>query len=152
MITYPGTLDEYLWAMRERAKERDRAREGRGTGSGTPAAAASPTPADAAETSRRRRAEDKERKRREAELRQERSKKLAPLTKRVTELEARIDALEKEQKRIGAELEDPSVYTDDARRFALLTELQVNQSKLDELTERWAGVQEELEAAERELA
>jgi len=106
---------------------------------------------DVGKTRKRSKAEEKERKRREADVRNLRSRKLRPLKKRAEELEARIGVLEGEQKERTTSLEDPEVYGNDERRFALLAELQTAQDKLEELTERWAGVSEELEAAEAEL-
>jgi ATP-binding cassette subfamily F protein 3 len=128
--TYPGTLDEYIASSIER---REHALEDE-------APKAKPQKAD------------KERKRIEAEFRNERSRKLAPLEKRAKELEDRIAALETEQKKRSELLEDPAVYQDDAKRFALLTELQVDAAKIEELTERWAAIHEEIEKAEAELA
>jgi ATP-binding cassette subfamily F protein 3 len=157
--TYPGTLDEYLYSMSHRF-DGDGAGAGAGASASTsgvtgtskkPVAAMSAAP-DVGTTKKRNAIDDKDRKRKEAELRNLRSKKLKPLEKRALELEARITELENEQKRIARELEDPAVYGDEKERYELLTALQVNQDKVEELTERWTGTHEEIEAAEKELA
>ncbi|MBW2462438.1 MAG: ABC-F family ATP-binding cassette domain-containing protein [Deltaproteobacteria bacterium] len=144
--TYPGTLDEYMYAMEERDEASSSPAKPQGGGKAMEANA------DVGKTRKRNKADEKDRKRREAEIRQLRSKKLRPLEKTGTELEARIAELEDEQKRRATELEDPEVYGDEKRRFTLLADLQTAQDKLDQLTERWTGVAEQLEAAEAELA
>jgi len=148
--TYPGTLDEYLESSRQRREAGIDEAPGPKTSSRAPTdLSAEPSP-PAKSKKRRSAAEEKERKRREAQVRSWRNQRVGPLKKRVHELETRISKLEAEQKARAAQLEDPEVYGDETRRYALLTELQVTQGKLDELTERWGGVVEELEQAEAE--
>jgi ATP-binding cassette, subfamily F, member 3 len=142
---YPGTLDEYMYSMAQRriavaTAETGVRRDPRG---------AAPTPAAASAKSRD---DDKARKRREAEARQKRSVKLGPLEKAVSQLEDRISTLEAEQKTRSAELADPSVYDDAARRNRLLSEYQTASDKLEELTARWEKAMAELEAAKAELS
>ena len=136
--TYPGSLDEYLYSMSER-------RRLAGEGDGAPAAL-SGAPAQ------RKREDDKARKRRQAEARNRRHKVLGPLEKQVAELEARIAELETAQARRSAELADPDVYGDDARRRRLLGEYQGAQEKLEELTVRWESKATELDRVKGELA
>ena len=116
--------------------------------------AAKPSPKDdkgASEASGR--PEDpKTRKRREAEARQKKSAKLGPLEKEVAKLEDRIGTLEAEQKTRSAELSDPTVYDDAARRNKLLSDYQSAQEKLEELSGRWEQAMSQLEAAKAELA
>src|SRR5439155_18252466 len=95
--------------------------------------------------------DDKVRKRREAEARARRSAKLGPLEKQVAQLEERIGVLEAEQKVRSAELSDPSVYDDAARRNKLLADYQSASDKLEELTARWEATMAQLEAAKAEL-
>ena len=57
----------------------------------------------------------------------------------------------KKQKERNDQLCDPSLQMTDKERFAMLDALQSDQGKIDELTERWGSVQEELEKAERDL-
>jgi ATP-binding cassette subfamily F protein 3 len=139
---YPGTLDEYLYSMAQRRIAV--ATEGDATQRRDPRGA---VPQQSAKS----RDDDKARKRREAELRQKRSAKLGPLEKLVAQLEERISVLEAEQKTRSAELADPSVYDDAARRNKLLSDYQGAQDKLDELTVRWEKSMAELEAAKAKL-
>jgi ATP-binding cassette subfamily F protein 3 len=138
---YPGTLDEYMYSMAQRriaiatAEDAPR-RDARGA-----------VPAPAAKS----RDDDKARKRREAEARQKRSVKLGPLEKTVAQLEERISVLEAEQKTRSAELADPSVYDEAARRNKLLSDYQAASDKLDELTARWEAAMAALEAAKAAL-
>jgi ATP-binding cassette subfamily F protein 3 len=137
--TYPGTLDEYMYSQAQR-------RQATGSGlqaTGQKPAARSPKPEA--------REDDKARKRREAEARQKRSTKLGPLEKQVAQLEERIGSLEAEQKVRSAELSDPSVYDDAARRNKLLADYQSAADKLEELTARWETTMAQLEAAKAEL-
>jgi len=136
--TYPGTLDEYLYSMAQRRIAV--ATEGDATQRRDPRGA---TPVSTAKS----RDDDKARKRREAELRQKRSARLGPLEKLVAQLEDRIGVLEAEQKTRSAELADPTVYDDAARRNKLLSDYQSAQDKLDELTVRWEKSAAELETA-----
>ena len=139
---YPGTLDEYMYSMAQRriavaTAETGSRRDPRGA---APAASAAKS-----------RDDDKARKRREAEARQKRSVKLCPLEKAVAQLEDRIGQLEAEQKARSAELADPSVYDEAARRNRLLSEYQAASDKLEELTARWEAAMAALEAAKAEL-
>ena len=59
--------------------------------------------------------------------------------------------LEAEQKVRSAELADPTVYEDAARRNRLLSDYQGGQEKLEELTARWEAAMAELEAAKAQL-
>ncbi|HEY0481999.1 MAG TPA: ABC-F family ATP-binding cassette domain-containing protein [Kofleriaceae bacterium] len=140
---YPGTLDEYMYSMAQRriavaTADTTVRRDPRG---------AIPSQAQAAKS----RDDDKARKRREAEARQKRSVKLGPLEKTVAQLEDRISVLEAEQKARAAELADPSVYDEAARRNRLLSDYQTASDKLEELTARWEAAMAQLEAAKAEL-
>jgi ATP-binding cassette subfamily F protein 3 len=143
---YPGTLDEYMYSMAQRriavaTAETAPRRDPRGAAPAGPAASAAKS-----------RDDDKARKRREAEARQKRSVKLGPLEKAVAQLEDRIAQLEAEQKARAAELADPGVYDEAARRNRLLSEYQAASDKLEELTARWEAAMAALEAAKAELA
>ncbi|MEO7735387.1 MAG: ATP-binding cassette domain-containing protein, partial [Kofleriaceae bacterium] len=138
---YPGTLDEYMYSMAQRriaiatAQDAPR-RDARGAVPQAPAKS---------------RDDDKVRKRREAEQRQKRSVKLGPLEKTVAQLEERISVAEAEQKTRSAELADPTVYDDAARRNKLLSDYQAASDKLEELTARWEAAMATLETAKAEL-
>jgi ATP-binding cassette, subfamily F, member 3 len=140
--TYPGTLDEYMYSMKERrigvaVTEQGTMRDPRG-------AIAQTQPKVSRE-------DDKLRKRREAEERQKKGSKLGPLEKQVAQLEERIATLEAEQSTRSTELADPSVYDDATRRNKLLNDYQVGREKLDELSARWEKSAAELEAAKAKL-
>ncbi|HEX4421859.1 MAG TPA: ATP-binding cassette domain-containing protein, partial [Kofleriaceae bacterium] len=139
---YPGTLDEYMYSMAQRRIAIATAEDGprRDARGAVPQAAAAKT-----------RDDDKARKRREAEARQKRSVKLGPLEKSVAQLEERISVLEAEQKTRSAELADPAVYDEAARRNKLLSDYQAASDKLEELTARWEAAMAELEAAKAAL-
>ena len=135
--TYPGTLDEYMYSQAQRRMGVEDRRD-------RPAASGfRPQP--------EKKEDDKTRKRREAEARQKRSAKLGPLEKQVAQLEERIGALEAEQKVRSAELSDPTVYDDAARRNKLLNDYQTSAEKLEELTARWEAAMAELEIAKAQL-
>ena len=140
---YQGTLDEYMYSCQLR-------RNAESTPEPT-----SPEPdpsAKPADNNRRSRADDKARKRREAEERRLRNQLVGAVEKRIAEIEERIAALEAEQKSRSEKLADPAVYDDAARRQELFGAFQSTATKIDELTGRWEGLAEELEAAEIALA
>jgi ATP-binding cassette subfamily F protein 3 len=146
--TYPGTLDEYMESSRKRRDGEVEAPKGEralshGTGAKGQAVATKPAVATAAPLGK-----GKQDRRREAEARNERNRALAPLRKRVAEMEARIASLEADQKQRSAALADPETYADDAKRRELLAAYQRDADKLEELTGRWEIAGAELEAAE----
>jgi ATP-binding cassette, subfamily F, member 3 len=145
--TYPGTLDEYMYSMAQRRQEladQDGGGKGKGKAVAVPGKPAAATQAESP-------ADEKARKRREAEARQKRATTLGPLEKQVAQLEERIGVLEAEQKVRSAELADPSVYDDAARRNKLLADYQAAQDKLDDLNPRWEATMAKLESAKAEL-
>ncbi len=156
--TYPGTLDEYLYSMTQRRQAV--AVEGKASQKRDPRGAAptsAPKPVSREPEMERgglrpTREDDKARKRREAEERQKRNSKLGPLEKLVGQLEERVGVLEAEQKARSAELADPGVYDDAARRNKLLSDYQSAADKLEELTARWEKAMAELEVARAQLA
>jgi ATP-binding cassette subfamily F protein 3 len=139
---YPGTLDEYMYSMAQRRIAVSTAQDAprRGSGGAVPQVASAKS-----------REDEKARKRREAEARQKRSVKVGPLEKSVAQLEERVGVLEAEQKARSAELADPAVYDDAARRNKLLSDYQTAADKLEQLTARWEAAMAELEAAKAEL-
>jgi ATP-binding cassette subfamily F protein 3 len=95
--------------------------------------------------------DDRARRRDEAQKRDQRAKVIAPLKKKVHELETRIAEIEAKQAERNTKLCGPAAALTDKERFALLDGLQVDQSKLDELTERWEHAQKELDEKEKAL-
>ena len=147
---YPGNLDDYmhLWSARlggeeEATPEPDPAPQAK------PAATAEPAPDPSSHETRE---ERKRRKREEAEARKKRSKSVGKLEKKVADLMARIEKLEAAQAEHNAKLCDPAGFADDSERFEVLTALQVNATKIEELTARWETAQEQLDEAQAALA
>ncbi|HEY6880811.1 MAG TPA: ABC-F family ATP-binding cassette domain-containing protein, partial [Polyangiales bacterium] len=132
---YPGTLDEFMYALRQR---QDAAEKPSSTGSALPNKSA---PVES----------DKERKRREAELRQQRSKVLKPLKDKVSKLEAQIEKVEAAHKEITAQLADPTIYGDAKKSSQLLTEFSDRKSELAKLTAEWEELSLQIEQKEAEL-
>ena len=153
---YPGTLDEYLERCQRLAAEGREGASAAPTAMRTEGGGKGPSSAadlrGANQVSGRSRETSRERKRREAEIRNQRSKRIGPLARRSKELEVRIAQLEEEQRERNSLLEDPAVFGDDQRRFPILASLQTAAEKIEELTARWMGVQEEIETIEAELA
>jgi len=141
---YPGNLDDYMRIWRARY-----------AGEEPQPQAVAPKPATAPEEEpkpeKRSREEDKRRKRDDARRRQARSKTIGKLEKSAEDLLARIDALASLQRERNDRLCDPGAFADPNERYRVLTELQVDAAKIEELTMRWETAQEELEAA-REAA
>ncbi|MCB9596399.1 MAG: ABC-F family ATP-binding cassette domain-containing protein [Sandaracinaceae bacterium] len=146
---YPGNLDDYmlLWRARYAGDEEPPPPSAvEVTGSAGPSA-----PAAAEPKKKRNREEDKKRRREDAERRRTRGRSVGKLEKIAEELLARIDELEAAQKKRNDQLCDPAAFANDAERFAVLTALQVDATKIEELTMRWEAAQEELEQAQAEL-
>jgi ATP-binding cassette subfamily F protein 3 len=145
---YPGSLDEYMYALRARQDAAERVgSEPKQERSG---AANVPVRTEAAKPSAERgaRGDDKERKRREAEQR----KLLKPLKDKLAQLESRIEKLEKQQKQVTEQLSDAAVYADGQKRSSLLGEFEATKQELDKLSAQWETLTLELEAKEGELA
>jgi ATP-binding cassette, subfamily F, member 3 len=96
--------------------------------------------------------DEKARRRDEANRRNVQAKTIGPLKKKVEELEARIAELETRQAERNEKLCSPTANLEGKEKYALLDALQVDQTKLDELTERWEAAQKELDEKERLLA
>jgi ATP-binding cassette subfamily F protein 3 len=138
--TYPGTLDEYMDSCRLKQEADARQAGSVSTSSSASGAAA------AGGQKRGTRAEEKERKRREAEARQTRSQS-KDLQGEVTRLEARIAALEAEQKSRSELLSDPKVYGDAARSKELIAAYDAGKTELEKLSAAWEKALTLLEAA-----
>ena len=148
---YMGTLDDYM--QRERMKLQQAAKDAAGT---TKASKTQPPPPkhpvakiEAPRPEPPKLEDDRSRRRNEAQRRDQRTKIIGPLKKKVEELELRIAEIETKQAERNERLCDPAAALTDKDRFALLDGLQVDQTKLDELTERWEKAQKELDEKER---
>jgi ATP-binding cassette subfamily F protein 3 len=145
---YMGTLDDYMQRERQKLQQAQKDATATKTAAATKSKTQPPpkaAPVIAAPV------DDKTRKREEAQRREQRNKVVTPLKKKVEELEARIAEIETKQAERNTKLCDDTTLTD-KERYALLDGLQVDQTKLDELTERWEKTQKELDEKERGLA
>ncbi|QQR90171.1 MAG: ATP-binding cassette domain-containing protein [Myxococcales bacterium] len=137
---YPGNLDEYLQTCQDRHKNSQKNdKSGKKQGKKQPELSAAPKVTE--------KTQDRQPSRKSKAS--ENQSRL--LSKRIAELETRIEALEAKQKECNRVLEKPEVYNDPVQRNDLLTQLQVNAEKLSELTKRWEALQEELEALSPEI-
>ncbi|HEX6244232.1 MAG TPA: ABC-F family ATP-binding cassette domain-containing protein [Polyangiales bacterium] len=140
---YPGTLDEYMYALRVRQEASERGEAAQPDRSGIDRSR------DA--TDRANRGDDKERKRREAEQRAQRGKVLKPLKEKLAQLEGKIEKLETAQKGVTEQLSDAAVYADAQRRKTLLEEFESNKRDLDKLTSQWESLTLEIDEKEAAL-
>jgi ATP-binding cassette subfamily F protein 3 len=89
----------------------------------------------------------KEQKRAEAEARQARSRRRKEFEQRIAQLEGEIAALERRQKEIVAELENPDTYNDGGRAMQLNRDLMAVQESLHRHTSDWEAAVQGMEAA-----
>ena len=150
--TYPGTLDEYMDSMRRRRDGEPEVKGEKALQAARPVHVQAAVPTNRSEKPGPEPVKARVDRRREAEQRNERNKVLGPMRKKVAEMEARIAALEADQKQRSGALADPATYADDKLRARLLTEYQQDADKLEQLTGRWEIAVAELEQAEAELA
>ncbi len=149
VVEYQGNLDDYMRQWRSRYEGDDGAGEGAKSEKSPPtkkkaAAPSTPPPSDPKKP-KLGREEEKRKKREEAERRNARGKKLRQLEKKVAELEKRIAELETKQKERNDQLCDPAAFGSEKDRFAVLTALQVDAEKIEELTVRWEAAQADLD-------
>ncbi len=133
ILPFPGNLDDWLYHQRE--LEAAAAASGTvadGPSRGAPSAAAP--------------ASDKERRRLEAEARNSRYRQEKPLRDRIAALEARIEALEQEERAATEALADPALYQDFARAKPLIERQHAAKEELARLYAEWETAQEELAA------
>ena len=70
----------------------------------------------------------------------------------IAELEQRIAQLEQEKRSAEAQLADPALFSDPTRSTPLVTAYRDASRKLEELYARWEHKNEELAAAESQIA
>jgi ATP-binding cassette subfamily F protein 3 len=128
VLPFPGNLDDWLYHQRQLA-------EAAGGGAEGPQA-------DGAEPAR----PDRDRKRAEAEARNARYRIEKPLRDEIARLEARIDALEKDEREASAALADPALYADFARAKPLIERQRMAKEELGRLYAEWESAQERLAA------
>ncbi len=132
VLPFPGNLEDWWYHQRQLAEEA--AACGPAGPGGPRAAAAAQAPAS-----------ERDRRRTEAEARNTRYRVEKPLRDEIARLEARIEALEREEREATAALADPALYTDFARAKPLIDR---QRTAKDELTTRYA----EWESAQERLA
>ncbi len=138
VLPYPGNLDEYLHHLElvaARELDSDAATAGPG------AAAAVPKPLS-----------DKERRRQEAEERNRRGALEGPIKKEIAALEARIAALEAEQKGREAQLADAGFYNDFAKAKPVMDAHRLAKEELEEAYAKWEAASERLAQVAAELS
>ncbi|HEY6098952.1 MAG TPA: ABC-F family ATP-binding cassette domain-containing protein [Anaeromyxobacter sp.] len=130
VLPFPGNLDDWWYHQRETAAPFDSAGPGGVRGERIPERAAS----------------EGDRRRAEAEARNARYRTEKPLRDEIARLEARIAALEKEEKEASTALADPALYQDFARAKPLIERQRAAREELDELYAAWEAAQERLGA------
>ncbi|HET8539774.1 MAG TPA: ABC-F family ATP-binding cassette domain-containing protein [Anaeromyxobacter sp.] len=133
ILPFPGNLDDWWYHQRQLLAAQDgesplssRAAEGEGQGEGGRS--------------------EKDRRRAEAEARNARYRLEKPLRDEIARLEARIDALEREEKEATAALADPALYEDFARAKPVMDRQRAAKDELASLYAAWEAAQERLGA------
>jgi len=134
---FPGDLDDWLYHQRQ-LEPLDSA----GSAEGGPCDSRSARP-DQGPLS------EKDRRRLEAEARNTRSRRERPLRDEIARLEARIAALEAEEKETTEALADHALYQDFARAKPLIERQAAAKEALARLYGEWEASQERLEALQR---
>ncbi len=134
ILPFPGNLDDWWYHQKQLAAE--------AAASGQPAAggAAGDGRADGAVSER-------DRRRAEAEARNARYRLEKPIRDEIARLEARIDALEKEEREASAALADPALYEDFAKAKPVMDRQRAAKDELAELYDAWEAAQERLGAS-----
>ena len=125
---FPGNLDDWLYHRRQLA-------------------AADPAPADGAgpQDGAARGPGDRERRRAEAEARNARYRLEKPVRDEIAHLEARIAALEAEEREVTGALADPALYQDFARAKPLIERQRAAKDELERLYAAWEAAHGRLE-------
>jgi len=131
VLPFPGNLDDWWYHQRQLAE--------------AAAASASPSPARTGEQPAPP-ASDKDRRRAEADARNARYRLERPLREEIERLEARIAALEAEERETTAALADPALYADFARAKPLIDRQRAAKEELEARYAEWESAQERLAA------
>lgn len=134
---YPGTLEAYYDHLERTPVE--------GRGQGAPGDRIREEAAPVASTKDR-----KEDKRLRAERRREIQEALSPLTRRVADLETRIEVLERRKRELETSLADPALFKDNERGVPLIKEYHRIGEEMPLLYAEWEGHQAMLEETRRQ--
>jgi ATP-binding cassette subfamily F protein 3 len=132
VLPFPGNLDDWWYHQRQLAAEAAAA-GGAATGGSASAAASAG-------------ASEKERRRAEAEARNARYRLEKPLKDEIARLEARIEALERDEREATAALADPALYQDFAKAKPIMEKQRLAKEELAGLYGEWEAAQEKLAA------
>jgi ATP-binding cassette subfamily F protein 3 len=132
VLPFPGNLDDWWYHQRQLAEAAE-------------AAAAAPDRA-AAEGRSSAPGGERERRRAEAEARNARYRVEKPLRDEIARLEARIEALEAEERETTAALADPALYEDFARAKPFIDRQRAAKEELATRYAEWESAQERLAA------
>jgi ATP-binding cassette subfamily F protein 3 len=131
MRTYLGTMDDYLYKKKQEKE--------------TPAIQIKRFSTDTTSSVY----SDKERKRLEAQYRQERSRVLSPMKKKVDTCEKEVERLEKLKNEIEASLHNPELYKKGEAVKRISTDVKRAQNELQRAMARWENAMKEYEKAEK---
>ncbi|HET8733076.1 MAG TPA: ABC-F family ATP-binding cassette domain-containing protein [Anaeromyxobacteraceae bacterium] len=134
VLPCPGNLDDWLYHQRQL--------EAAGAADGAPEGASADDRAGRAAGP----ISEKERRRAEAEARNARSRRERPVREEIERLEARIAALEAEERETTSALADPGLYQDFSRAKPLIERQAAAKAELAERYAEWESAQERLAA------
>jgi len=142
ILPFPGNLDDWWYHQRSIAAE------GTSTdrGAGSAPSPRTPSPRDGGEGWGEGGGSEKDRKRAEAEARNARYRLEKPLRDEIAKLEARIEALEREEREATAALADPALYRDFARAKPIIDRQRAAKDELAGLYAAWEEAQGRLGA------
>jgi ATP-binding cassette subfamily F protein 3 len=133
ILPFPGNLDDWLYHQRQLEAAGEAAAADGG-------AARGPEP----------RGSGRDRRRAEAEARNERYRREKPVRDEIARLEARIEALEREEREASLALADPALYQDFARAKPLIDRQRAAKEELAVRYGEWEAAQERLAALQAE--
>ncbi len=132
ILPFPGNLDDWRYHQRQLASFDSARPDGAGYAQGERGPQAPGA--------------EKERRRVEAEARNARYRLERPVRDEIARLEARIEALERDEREATAALVDPALYLDFARAKPLIDRQRAAKEELEELYAAWEAAQEKLAA------
>ncbi len=138
---YEGNISEYLRKM-QMLEQEDVATAGNGEGD----VAGQDMPEQGAKENRR------EKRKQEAEKRQERSRRIGPWNRKLTEAENEIEKLERKKEELEQEMADPDLYKDEHAWARTSKEYEDCKRRLERWYERWETAQTKIDEIDAELA